>query len=59
VYDQISSNKFRSVLLVVAFMALVVLVGWFFGRFTGLGNWGLLIALVIADHVLRQLLVLR
>jgi heat shock protein HtpX len=48
VYDQISSNKFRSVLLVVAFMALVVLVGWFFGRFTGLGNWGLLIALVIA-----------
>jgi heat shock protein HtpX len=48
VYDQISSNKFRSGVLIVVFMSLVALVGWVFGRFTGFGNWGLAIALAIA-----------
>lgn len=47
-YDQISSNKFRSGVLIVVFMSLVALVGWVFGRFTGFGNWGLAIALAIA-----------
>ncbi len=47
-YDQITSNKFRSGVLIVVFMLLVGLVGWVFGRFTGFGDWGLVIALVIA-----------
>jgi heat shock protein HtpX len=48
VYDQISSNKVRSGLLVVVFIILVGLVGWVFGRVTGFGDWGLLIAALIA-----------
>jgi heat shock protein HtpX len=48
VYDQITSNKFRSGVLIVVFMLLVALVGWVFGRFTGFGDWGLVIALAIA-----------
>lgn len=47
-YDQISSNKVRSGLLVVVFIILVGLVGWVFGRVTGFGDWGLLIAALIA-----------
>jgi heat shock protein HtpX len=48
VYDQIASNKFRSGLLIAAFVVLVMLVGWVFGRFTGFGNGGFLIAFAIA-----------
>ncbi|MDH4139301.1 MAG: zinc metalloprotease HtpX [Coriobacteriia bacterium] len=47
-YDQISSNKAKSVLLVVFFVVLVLAVGWAFGYMTDLGPGGLLIALGIA-----------
>jgi heat shock protein HtpX len=47
-YDQIASNKRRSVLLVAAFIALVVLMAWAFDLVIGYGVVGLVIALVIA-----------
>lgn len=47
-YDEIASNKFRSGVIVAVFVLLVMLVGWVFGRFTGFGNWGLLIAFAVA-----------
>jgi heat shock protein HtpX len=48
VFDQITSNKRRSALLVIAFIALVVLVAWAFDAVVGFGWVGLVIALVIA-----------
>jgi heat shock protein HtpX len=48
VYDQIASNKVRSGILIAVFVALVMLVGWVFGRVTGFGNWGLLLAFLFA-----------
>jgi len=48
VYDQIASNKLRSVLLVFAFMALVALVGFVFGQATDWGYLGLGLALAFA-----------
>ncbi len=47
-YDQIASNKLRSVLLVFAFMALVALVGFVFGQATDWGYLGLGLALAFA-----------
>src|SRR5688500_5534932 len=47
-FDQIQANKRRSVLLVVAFIALVVVVAWAFNRIIGYGSVGVLIALVVA-----------
>jgi len=48
VYDQIASNKLRSVLLVVAFVSLVALVGFVFGQATDWGYLGLVLALAFA-----------
>ena len=47
-YEQISSNRWRSVALIVVFVAFVMLIGYVFGRATGFGPWGLVIALVVA-----------
>lgn len=47
-YDQIASNKLRSVLLVVAFVLLVALIGYVFGQATDWGYMGLVLALVVA-----------
>lgn len=47
-YDQIASNKLRSVLLVVAFVLLVALVGFVFGQATDWGYLGLVLALLFA-----------
>lgn len=47
-YDQIASNKFKSVLLVLFFVALVLAVGWAFGYSSDLGSAGLALALVVA-----------
>ncbi|MHB1342443.1 MAG: zinc metalloprotease HtpX [Coriobacteriia bacterium] len=47
-YDQIASNKLRSVLLVVAFVSLVALVGFVFGQATDWGYLGLVLALAFA-----------
>ncbi len=44
-YDQISSNKTKSVLLVGFFVLLVVAVGWAFGYVTDMGPAGLVLAL--------------
>ena len=47
-YDQISSNKRRSALLVLVFVALVALIGYVFGQATDWGYLGLVLALVVA-----------
>lgn len=47
-FDQIQANKRRSVLLVVAFVALVVVVAWAFNLVIGYGGVGVLIALAVA-----------
>jgi heat shock protein HtpX len=48
VYDQIASNKLRSILLVIAFVALVALVGYVFGQATNWGYTGFVLALLFA-----------
>lgn len=47
-YDQIASNKLRSILLVIAFVALVALVGYVFGQATNWGYTGFVLALLFA-----------
>lgn len=47
-YDQIGSNKFKSVLLVGFFMLLVLAVGWAFGYATDWGASGLVLALAFS-----------
>lgn len=47
-YDQIASNKLRSVALVIAFVFLVGLVGFVFGQATDWGYAGLVLALLFA-----------
>jgi len=47
-WEQISSNKIRSGVIVVVFVAFVVLLGWLFGRTTVWGHWGTALAAVIA-----------
>lgn len=47
-YDQIAANKLRSAALIVVFVALVALVGYVFGRATGWGYVGFVLALVLA-----------
>jgi len=48
VYDQIASNKLRSILLVIVFVLLVALVGYVFGQATDWGYAGLVLALLFA-----------
>lgn len=47
-YEQISANKRRSVLLVAAFVVLVVAVGWAVDLLLGSGLVGVVVALVVA-----------
>ncbi len=47
-YDQISSNKFKSVMLVAVFVLLVLAVGWAFGYYTNWGAGGLVLAVAFA-----------
>jgi len=47
-FDQISSNKLKSVALVAVFVVLVLAVGWAFGYVTDWGPGGLVLALVFA-----------
>ena len=47
-FDEITSNKRRSAVLIGAFAALVVLVGWAFSALVGFGLWGVLAAVVLA-----------
>jgi heat shock protein HtpX len=47
-YDQIASNKRRSVALIAGFVVLVFLVAWAFNEILGYGVAGLIVALAIA-----------
>lgn len=47
-YDQVTQNKRRSVLLVVAFVVIVLAVAWAFDQLIGFGLAGLVVALAIA-----------
>ena len=47
-YNQITSNKRKSVLLIAVFMAIVLLLGWFIGEYTGYGYGSLGFAAVIS-----------
>lgn len=47
-YEQITSNKRRSILLILFFVALIVLIGYVFGELTYFGYVGPIIALGIA-----------
>lgn len=47
-YDVIASNKRRSVILVVVFVAFVVMLGWVFGRLFATGPAGVMTAVVLA-----------
>lgn len=47
-YDQISSNKFKSAALITVFVLLVALIGYVFGQATDWGYFGLVLALVVA-----------
>jgi heat shock protein HtpX len=48
VYDQIASNKFKSVVLIIVFVLLVVLIGWVFGEAMQWGYAGLVLAFIAA-----------
>lgn len=47
-YEQIAANKRRSVLLIVGFVALVALLGFFVGRLIGYGTIGTVLALIVS-----------
>jgi len=47
-YEQIARNKWRSFFLVLFFLCLIFLLTWIFGELTGLGTYGLVLAVVIA-----------
>lgn len=47
-YEQISSNKRKSFFLVLFFLCLIFLLAWIFSELTGLGSYGLVLAVVIA-----------
>jgi len=47
-YEHISSNKRRSFLLIIVFIAVILLLGWVFERLTGMGEGGLILAAFIA-----------
>ena len=47
-YKQISSNKRRTVILIIVFIIFIGLVGWAFGEFTEAGPFGIVIALLFS-----------
>src|SRR5258706_14193613 len=51
VYDLVASNKRRSVLLALGFIAILVVIGWAVSLIVGIGSWGILIALVVAGFL--------
>jgi heat shock protein HtpX len=50
-YEQIASNRRRSVFLILGFTVLVAAIGWIFGAVTGFGWFGLAVALLIAGII--------
>jgi heat shock protein HtpX len=47
-YEQIASNKRKSFLLVLFFLALIFVLAWLFEQLAGMGTEGLILAIVIA-----------
>ena len=47
-YEQIASNKRRSILIVAFFVAIIFLLAWAFEQLTGMGEGGLIFAALIA-----------
>jgi heat shock protein HtpX len=47
-YKQIDSNKRRTVILMIAFIILILALGWIFGEMTETGYLGLLVAIVVS-----------
>lgn len=47
-YDFVAANKRRSAMLIVAFVAVIIVVGWAFSQLLDLGTPGLVIAVVFA-----------
>ncbi|OGF50641.1 MAG: zinc metalloprotease HtpX [Candidatus Firestonebacteria bacterium RIFOXYA2_FULL_40_8] len=48
IYEEISSNKYKTVFLIVLFVILVLLLGYFFGKVSGLGSFGVFLAAIIS-----------
>jgi heat shock protein HtpX len=51
-YDRIASNKRRTILLMIVFVALVLLIGYVFGEWFGWGLGGLLFSIVLVTVML-------
>jgi len=47
-YQQIDSNKRKTVLLMTIFIVFVLLIGWLYGQITGTGYDGLIIAIILS-----------
>lgn len=52
VYDRIASNKRKSFLLILSFLALIVFLGYVLGEMTGFGYFGLLFAAALAGTMI-------
>lgn len=50
-YNQITSNKRRTVLLMIIFIAVILFLGWIFGEINGGGYSGLVIAAIISSVI--------
>ncbi len=48
IYDQISGNRRRTVILVTVFVVLLALIGWTYGEYSGVGNGATALALAFA-----------
>ncbi|MFH1838349.1 MAG: M48 family metallopeptidase [Candidatus Kuenenbacteria bacterium] len=47
-YNQITSNKRKSILIMTLFVIIILALGWIFGKITGYGYEGLIFAIVIS-----------
>ncbi len=47
-YEEISNNKLRSVLIVIGFFLFLIVLSWVFGEISGFGIWGTILAAFIA-----------
>ncbi|MFA4845051.1 MAG: zinc metalloprotease HtpX [Patescibacteria group bacterium] len=50
-YSQITANKRKTWLLITLFTIVIVGLGWFFGEYTGVGNIGIIVAVLFATFM--------